>query len=116
MAVHSYNHQDLSSIDDVNKSLLSQIEEFFVLQQAARKKIQSDWHRRPKECDQIPKGRDQGLQKKTCLKVSLSKITHAKNNPSDWASPEQRCRAAIKAMGQYAQVIPLNRSHNNPQI
>src|SRR5712671_5767592 len=30
VAVHSYNHQDLSSIDDVNKSLLSQIEEFFV--------------------------------------------------------------------------------------
>jgi inorganic pyrophosphatase len=30
VAVHSYNHQDQSSIDDVNKSLLSQIEEFFV--------------------------------------------------------------------------------------
>jgi inorganic pyrophosphatase len=30
VAVHSYNHQDLSSIDDVNKSLLSQIEEFFI--------------------------------------------------------------------------------------
>jgi inorganic pyrophosphatase len=30
VAVDSYNHQDLSSIDDVNKSLLSQIEAFFV--------------------------------------------------------------------------------------
>jgi inorganic pyrophosphatase len=30
VAIHSYNHQDLSSIDDVNKSLLSQIEEFFI--------------------------------------------------------------------------------------
>jgi hypothetical protein len=39
----------------------------------------------------------------------LSKITHAKDIPSDWASPEQRCRAAIKAVGQYGQMIPLNR-------
>jgi len=40
----------------------------------------------------------------------LSKITHAKNIPSEWASPDQRCRAAIKTMGEYGQVIPLNRS------
>ena len=33
----------------------------------------------------------------------LSKITRSKNIPSDWASPDQRCRAAIKAMGQYGQ-------------
>ena len=45
----------------------------------------------------------------------LSKITHANNIPSDWASPEQRCRAAIKAMGQYGQVIPLSRSRKQPQ-
>jgi len=38
----------------------------------------------------------------------LAKITRSKNMPSDWASPDQRCRAAIKAMGQYGQVIPLN--------
>ena len=38
----------------------------------------------------------------------LAKITHAKDIPSDWASPDQRCRAAIKAMGQYGQVIPLS--------
>jgi hypothetical protein len=30
----------------------------------------------------------------------LSKITGSKNIPPDWASPEQRCRAAIKAVGQ----------------
>jgi hypothetical protein len=30
----------------------------------------------------------------------LAKITHAKDIPSDWASPDQRCRAAIKAVGQ----------------
>ena len=35
----------------------------------------------------------------------LSKITRSKNIPSDWASPDQRCRAAIKAVGQYGQVI-----------
>jgi hypothetical protein len=40
----------------------------------------------------------------------LAKLTHPKNTPSEWASPEQRCRAAIKAMGQYGRVIPLNRN------
>src|SRR5882724_7427047 len=34
----------------------------------------------------------------------LAKITRSKNIPSDWASPDQRCQAAIKAMGQYGQV------------
>jgi hypothetical protein len=45
----------------------------------------------------------------------LSKITHNQSIPSDWASPKQRCRAAIKAMGQYGQVISLNRSRKQPQ-
>ena len=40
----------------------------------------------------------------------LFRITHGNKIPSDWASPEQRCRAAIRAMGQYGQVIPLNRN------
>ena len=40
----------------------------------------------------------------------LSKITQATNIPSNWASPDQRCRAAVKAMGKYGQVIPLSRS------
>src|ERR1700692_3590471 len=30
VAVHSYDHMDLNSIDDVSKTLLSQVEEFFV--------------------------------------------------------------------------------------
>ncbi|HTB15154.1 MAG TPA: inorganic diphosphatase [Bryobacteraceae bacterium] len=30
VAVHSYNHEDLKSISDVNKTLLDQVEEFFV--------------------------------------------------------------------------------------
>jgi hypothetical protein len=38
----------------------------------------------------------------------LSKVTRAKYLPSDWASPDQRCRAAIKAVGHYGQVIPLS--------
>jgi hypothetical protein len=45
----------------------------------------------------------------------LSKITRSKHISSDWASPDQRCRAAIKAMGQYGQVVPLNRSRKQPQ-
>ena len=45
----------------------------------------------------------------------LFRITHANNIPSNWASPDQRCRAAIKAMGQYGQVIPLNRNRKQPQ-
>jgi hypothetical protein len=40
----------------------------------------------------------------------LSKITQATNIPSEWASPDQRCRAAVKATRQYGRVIPLNRS------
>jgi inorganic pyrophosphatase len=30
VASHSYNHQDLTTIEDVNKTLLSQLEQFFV--------------------------------------------------------------------------------------
>jgi inorganic pyrophosphatase len=30
VAVHSYNHEDLASINDVSKTLLAQVEEFFV--------------------------------------------------------------------------------------
>ena len=45
----------------------------------------------------------------------LSKITRSKNIPSEWASPDQRCRAAIKAVGQYGQVIPLSGSRKQAQ-
>ena len=30
VAIHSYDHEDIESIDDVSKTLLSQLEEFFV--------------------------------------------------------------------------------------
>jgi hypothetical protein len=45
----------------------------------------------------------------------LSKIARTKNVPLEWASPDQSCRAAIKAVGQYGQVIPLNTSRKQPQ-
>jgi hypothetical protein len=45
----------------------------------------------------------------------LGKITRANKIPSEWASPDQRCRAAIKAMRQYGQVVPLNRGRKQPQ-
>jgi hypothetical protein len=45
----------------------------------------------------------------------LSKITRSKNIPSDWASPDQRCRAAIKAVGRYGEVIPLSRGRKQIQ-
>ena len=40
----------------------------------------------------------------------LSRLTRATSIPSFWATPEQRCRAAIKAVGKYGEVIPLSRS------
>jgi hypothetical protein len=40
----------------------------------------------------------------------LAKITRSKKIPSEWASPDQRCRAAIKAVGRYGKVIPLSRN------
>jgi hypothetical protein len=45
----------------------------------------------------------------------LAKLARAKNIRADWASPDQRCRAAIKAVGQYGQVIPLNPTRKQPQ-
>jgi len=45
----------------------------------------------------------------------LFRITRSKNIPSDSASPDQRCRAAIRAVGQYGQVIPLSRGRKQIQ-
>lgn len=38
VAVHSYNHEQLQSIGDVNKSLLDQVEEFFISYNKSRGK------------------------------------------------------------------------------
>jgi hypothetical protein len=40
--------------------------------------------------------RDLGVLQK--YERELAKITHGQNLPSGWASPDQRCRAAIKAV------------------
>jgi hypothetical protein len=40
----------------------------------------------------------------------LHGITEAKDIPSDWATTDQRCRAAIKAVARYGHVI-----HFKPQ-
>ena len=45
----------------------------------------------------------------------LSIITCSKKLPADWASPDQRCRAAIKAVGQYGQIIPLSSGRKHIQ-
>jgi hypothetical protein len=39
----------------------------------------------------------------------LSKITQAKGIPSEWASPEQRCRAAIKTVGSRSHLRVVKR-------
>ena len=49
-------------------------------------------------------------------RYQLSKITRSKNIPSDWASPDQRCRAAIKAVGRYGEVIPLSRGRKRIRV
>jgi len=61
------------------------------------------------------KGRMSQLGRLDRYQKELSKITRANNIPSEWASPDQCCRAAIKAMGEYGQVIPLSRSRKQPQ-
>ena len=55
-------------------------------------------------------GRMKQLGRLDRYQKELSKITRSKNIPSEWVSPDQRCRAAIKAVGQYGQVIPLSRN------
>jgi len=42
-------------------------------------------------------------------KTELYRLTRSKSLPSFLATPEQRCRAAIKAVGRYGQVIPLRK-------
>jgi inorganic pyrophosphatase len=38
VAVHSYSHENLSSLKDVNKSILDQVEEFFISYNKSRGK------------------------------------------------------------------------------
>lgn len=49
VAVHSYSHEDLRSIDEVSKSLLDQLEEFFISYNKSRgKKFKVKGRRGPK--------------------------------------------------------------------
>jgi inorganic pyrophosphatase len=61
VAIHSYDHEDLETIDDVSKTLLDQLEAFFIsYKQTARQKVQGDGHRRSRQGDEVPEGRSQG--------------------------------------------------------
>ena len=63
VAVHSYDHEDQQSIKDVSKTLLDQVEEFFVSYNKQRgKKFKDYGHRRTEEGDQIPEKRHKGSQ------------------------------------------------------
>ena len=46
----------------------------------------------------------------------LFNITRSKKIPLEWASPDQRCRAAIKAVERYGQVIPLNTGRKGTRL
>jgi hypothetical protein len=60
-------------------------------------------------------GRVKDLGRLDKYQTELAKTARFTKIPSDWASPDQRCRAAIKAVGQYGQVIPLSRSRKEIQ-
>ena len=53
-AVHSYSHENVSSINDVNKSILDQVEEFFVSYNKSRgKKFKVKGRQGPKRAAEI---------------------------------------------------------------
>ena len=43
----------------------------------------------------------------------LCKIAKLMNIPVEWTPSDQRCRAAVKAMGEYGQVIPFIRKQTS---
>jgi hypothetical protein len=45
----------------------------------------------------------------------LQRYARSTSIPSFWTTPEQLCRAAIKAVGQYGQVIPFSRGRKQIQ-
>src|SRR5690242_914533 len=66
VAVHSYDHQDLESIDDVSKTMLSQLEEFFVSYNKQRgKKFKVTGTGGPKKAIKFLEAGLQALQKKS---------------------------------------------------
>jgi inorganic pyrophosphatase len=66
VAVHSYDHQDLESIDDVSKTMLSQLEEFFVSYNKQRgKKFKVTGTGGPKKAIKFLEAGLQALKKKS---------------------------------------------------
>jgi inorganic pyrophosphatase len=54
IAIHSYNHADVSSIDQIDKSLLDQVEEFFISYNKSRgKKFKVEGRRGPKRAIEV---------------------------------------------------------------
>jgi inorganic pyrophosphatase len=61
VAVHSYNHQDIETLDDVDKTLLDQVEEFFISYNKSRgKKFKVKGRHGPKRAVQLV---DAGIKK-----------------------------------------------------
>jgi len=61
VAIHSYNHQNIKSLDDVDKKLLDQVEEFFVAYNKSRgKKFKVKGRYGPKRAAQLI---DAGIKK-----------------------------------------------------
>lgn len=61
VAVHSYNHQHIKSIDDVDKTILDQVDEFFISYNKSRgKKFKVKGRHGPKRAGQLV---DAGIKK-----------------------------------------------------
>src|ERR1700688_1941483 len=61
VAIHSYNHQHINSLDDVDKTLLDQLEEFFISYNKSRgKKFKVKGRHGPKRAAQLI---DAGIKK-----------------------------------------------------
>lgn len=65
VAIHSYTHQDLSSLADVNKSLLDQVEEFFISYNKSRgKKFKVTGRHGPKRAAELVNAGIKAFEKK----------------------------------------------------
>jgi inorganic pyrophosphatase len=65
VAIHSYSHEDLQSINDVSKSILDQVEEFFITYNESRgKKFKVKDRKGPRRAAEIIEGGQALYQKK----------------------------------------------------
>jgi hypothetical protein len=71
VAVHSYDHEDLKTIEDVSKDPSGPGGGVFrFLQQATREEIQNHGNRRPEESHRVSEGRYQGPQGREEIRAS----------------------------------------------